>query len=82
VPDNRSHKAFVPLERGIASGSHVVLLVGGPFDGQDIMVSVEEWAKGRLVRNKCGYEARTHSAESPKEQPLLRQYFFTGSVPD
>jgi len=36
-------------------GQLIVLLAGGPYDGQDIVISKEEWAQGSLIRNGCGY---------------------------
>lgn len=33
----------------------IVLLTGGPYDGQDIVVSKEEWAEGCLTRNGYRY---------------------------
>ena len=33
----------------------IVLLVGGPYDGQDIVISKEEWAQGSLTRNRYRY---------------------------
>lgn len=37
----------------------IVLLVGGPYDGQDIVVSKEEWAQGSLIRNGYRYASKT-----------------------
>lgn len=37
----------------------IVLLVGGPYDGQDIAVSVEEWTRGSLIRNGYRYVSET-----------------------
>ena len=40
----------------------IVLLVGGPYDGQDIAVSEEEWAQGSLIRNRHRYASDTLAA--------------------
>ena len=37
----------------------IVLLVGGPYDGQDIAVSIEEWMRGSLIRNGYRYVSET-----------------------
>lgn len=37
----------------------IVLLVGGPYDGQDIVVSKEEWTRGSLIRNGYRYAAES-----------------------
>ena len=37
----------------------IALLVGGPYDGQDIVVSKEQWAQGRLTRNGYRYASKT-----------------------
>lgn len=44
----------------------IVLLMGGPYDGQDIVVSKAEWAQGCLIRNGYHYasEATTLGVSS------------------
>lgn len=37
----------------------IVLLVGGPYDRQDIVVSKEEWVQGSLIRNGYRYASET-----------------------
>jgi hypothetical protein len=51
------------MSKQYASGHRfIVLLVGGPFDGQDIAVSQEEWILGALERARYRYEAVATSA--------------------
>lgn len=58
-----------------ASGHRfIVLLVGGPFDGQDISVSQEEWILGVLVRARYRYEAVATSAGFPVSSTGTRTY--------
>ncbi|KAF1710748.1 hypothetical protein CSC73_03990 [Pseudoxanthomonas sacheonensis] len=37
----------------------IVLLVGGPYDGQDIVVTKEEWTQDSLMRNGHRYASES-----------------------
>ena len=60
----------------------IVLLVGGPFDGQDIAVSQEEWILGVLVRARYRYEAVATSAGFPVSSTGTRIYTVDQPMPE
>lgn len=66
-------------ESGMASRSLVVLLIGGPYDGQDIVVTPEEWMSGTLLRHKCRYAAKERPPASKSSSGALREYHFLTS---
>lgn len=62
--------------QGVEGGFHIVLLVGGPYDGQDIVVTHEEWITGTLIRHKFAYSASTESKIERQSSSSLTKYYF------
>ena len=56
-PRTAFHKPFFPIEHVLTHGRRVALLIGGPYDQQDILVSAREWADGTLARAGSRYES-------------------------
>lgn len=63
-------------EPEMPSRSFVVLLIGGPYDGQDIVVTIEEWINGTLLRHKRKYIAKGPLPSSKSGSGQLREYHF------
>lgn len=52
----------------------IVLLVGGPYDGQDIVVSKEEWRQGSLIRNGYRYASERTTPDAGASSVEMRTF--------
>lgn len=52
----------------------VVLLIGGPYDGQDIVVSKEEWKQGSLIRNGYRYASKSEMPDAGAGSAGMRTF--------
>ena len=62
---------------GVEDRFHIVLLVGGPYDGQDIVVTREEWIAGTLIRHSFIYSMSGGSEGEWRSSSSLRKYYFS-----
>lgn len=58
----------------------IVLLVGGPYDGQDIGLSKDEWAQGSLIRNGYRYASEVIAPGVGHYSGEVRIFTFVDSV--
>ena len=72
-----SHHEPYSAVPGVEDRLHIVLLVGGPYDGQDIVVTREEWISGTLIRHNFIYSISGGSEGERRSSSSLRKYYFS-----